>query len=81
MPVDGLVLHMKAMGISKVVNFPFPTPPDPAALRDAEALLVLLGALDSRTQNITKLGRTMAQYVVNASPPPPPRSLSPTFKH
>ena len=61
MPVDGLMLHMKAMGIGKVINFPFPTSPDPAALRDAESLLVLLGALDSRTKSITKLGRTMAQ--------------------
>ena len=32
-PVDGLVLQMKAMNIDLVVNFPFPTPPDPEALR------------------------------------------------
>ena len=32
-PVDGLVLQMKAMNIDVVVNFPFPTPPDPMSLR------------------------------------------------
>lgn len=32
MPVDGLVLQMKAMSIDLVVNFPFPTPPDAHAL-------------------------------------------------
>jgi hypothetical protein len=33
LPADGLVLQMKAMGIDKVVNFPFPTPPPQDALR------------------------------------------------
>ena len=32
-PVDDLVLQMKDMNIDKVVNFPFPTPPDLQALQ------------------------------------------------
>ena len=33
MPIDGLVLQMKAMNIDNVVHFPFPTPPAPASLK------------------------------------------------
>ncbi|KAM7311246.1 putative ATP-dependent RNA helicase DHX37 [Ixodes scapularis] len=32
-PVDDLVLQMKAMNIDKVVNFPYPSPPDKEALK------------------------------------------------
>ncbi|XP_076473117.1 putative ATP-dependent RNA helicase DHX37 [Babylonia areolata] len=77
-PVDDLVLQMKAMGISKVVNFPFPTPPDCAQIQVAEKLLLSLGALEVKqgagskvkgkkeeaTPTITALGHTMAQYPV-----------------
>jgi ATP-dependent RNA helicase DHX37/DHR1 len=44
-PVDDLLLQMKAMNIDKVVNFPFPSPPDIVQLKSAERRLVLLGAL------------------------------------
>lgn len=79
MPVEGLVLSMKAMGIDKVVNFPFPTPPDRGALAKAEELLTLLGALSRPSGSrivggkmvpgeeggkITALGREMARYPV-----------------
>ena len=50
---------MKAMNIDKVVNFPFPTPPDQQAMVSAEKLLVLLGALDRTSKKITTLGRAM----------------------
>lgn len=46
-PVDDLVLQMKALGIERVVNFPFPTPPAMEALLAAEELLVALGALQA----------------------------------
>ncbi|CRK12102.1 hypothetical protein BN1708_017139, partial [Verticillium longisporum] len=39
MPIDGVVLQLKSMNLSNVVNFPFPTPPDRASLRKAERLL------------------------------------------
>ena len=44
-PVDQLVIHLKSMNIVKVLNFPFPTPPDQDQLESAEKRLVLLGAL------------------------------------
>ena len=73
-PADDLVLQMKAMNIDKVVNFPFPTPPDPAQLRIAEERLLFLGALkevkemkegkDLKTYHITDLGRSMSRFPV-----------------
>lgn len=45
-PVDDLLLQMKAMNVDKVVNFPFPTPPDVAQLKSAEKRLTILGALE-----------------------------------
>lgn len=38
---------MKAMKITRVVNFPFPSPPDATQLKMAEKRLILLGALKS----------------------------------
>uniref|UniRef100_A0AAG5CZ17 RNA helicase n=1 Tax=Anopheles atroparvus TaxID=41427 RepID=A0AAG5CZ17_ANOAO len=76
-PVDGLVLQMKCMGIDKVTNFPFPSPPDPVQLQLAEQRLLQLGALEeiilrsdapgkkSQTlTRVTELGRTMAAFPV-----------------
>eukprot|EP00040_Diaphanoeca_grandis_P032054 m.193215 g.193215 ORF g.193215 m.193215 type:complete len:1171 (+) comp32496_c0_seq1:126-3638(+) len=65
MPVDGLMLQMKAMNIDKVINFPFPTPPDHQALRAAEKLLVLLGALERVSKQITPLGKAMSRFPVS----------------
>jgi ATP-dependent RNA helicase DHX37/DHR1 len=50
MPIEGVVLQLKVMGIDQVVNFPFPTPPERSDLFRAEKLLKGLGALneDSR---------------------------------
>ncbi|CAH1802480.1 unnamed protein product [Owenia fusiformis] len=45
-PVDDLLLLMKDLNIDKVVNFPFPSPPDRLALKAAEKLLLSLGALE-----------------------------------
>lgn len=45
-PVEDLVLQMKDLGIDRILNFPFPTPPDQEAVRAAEQLLVQLGALE-----------------------------------
>jgi ATP-dependent RNA helicase DHX37/DHR1 len=62
LPIDGLVLQMKAMGIDNVINFPFPTPPEAEALSGAEKLLRHLGALDDKGK-ITAVGKTMARCV------------------
>ncbi|CAL5423435.1 unnamed protein product [Camellia sinensis] len=60
-PVDGVLLLMKSMGIDKVSNFPFPTPPEVTALFEAERCLKALEALDSKGR-LTSLGKAMAQY-------------------
>lgn len=45
-PIEDLVLQMKDLGIDRIVNFPFPTPPEPEAVRASEQLLIRLGALE-----------------------------------
>ncbi|XP_064461234.1 probable ATP-dependent RNA helicase DHX37 [Ornithodoros turicata] len=78
-PVDGLLLQMKAMNIDKVVNFPFPSPPDKVALQAAEKKLILMGALTQQpkparlkdlpkwewSSRVTPLGRAMSCFPVS----------------
>ncbi|KAL6256172.1 hypothetical protein P5V15_012288 [Pogonomyrmex californicus] len=72
-PVDDLLLQMKAMNINKVVNFPFPTPPDIMQLRSAEERLTILGALEEPSKKqketycmkVTSLGRSIAAFPVS----------------
>lgn len=61
MPIEGLVLQMKSMGIDKIVNFPFPTPPEKAALQKGLKLLNYLGALDDK-ERLTSLGKSMSLF-------------------
>lgn len=71
-PVDDLLLQMKVMNIDKVVNFPFPTPPDTIQLQIAEKRLMILGALQQQTSDkevsysakVTPLGRSIAAFPV-----------------
>lgn len=70
-PVDDLMLQMKCMGIDKVVNFPFPSPPDSLQLKMAEARLKLLGALEDQqlkgseiTTKVTPLGQAISVFPV-----------------
>ncbi|XP_066602003.1 probable ATP-dependent RNA helicase kurz [Prorops nasuta] len=71
-PVDDLVLQMKVMNIDKVVNFPFPSPPDIDQLKFAENRLTILGALKEQplhTHNkynakVTQLGHSIAAFPV-----------------
>ncbi|WOG94720.1 hypothetical protein DCAR_0314017 [Daucus carota subsp. sativus] len=60
-PVDGVVLIMKSMGIDKVKNFPFPTPPEDDGIDKAEKCLKFLEALDGNSR-LTSLGKAMAHY-------------------
>lgn len=61
MPIEGVVLQLKAMNLQNVVNFPFPTPPDKQSLRQAERLLNYLSAINSSGQ-VTQIGRTMSIF-------------------
>ncbi|KAI9317711.1 P-loop containing nucleoside triphosphate hydrolase protein [Dichotomocladium elegans] len=64
MPLEGVVLSMKAMNIDQVVNFPFPTPPPRESLYKAEKLLEYLGGLDKHTKHITEYGEAMALFPI-----------------
>jgi ATP-dependent RNA helicase DHX37/DHR1 len=62
MPIEGVVLTMKAMGVDTVINFPFPSQPERSKLSQAEKTLVHLGALKESANDvtsITNLGRSM----------------------
>lgn len=61
MPIEGVVLQLKAMNLQNVVNFPFPTPPGRQSLRQAERLLNYLSAINSSGQ-VTQIGRTMSIF-------------------
>ncbi|GFY44176.1 probable ATP-dependent RNA helicase DHX37 [Trichonephila inaurata madagascariensis] len=75
-PVDDVLLQMKALGIDRVVEFPFPSPPDQEALKAAERRLVILGALQDLQKGarykdlakwefsakVTPLGKAMSRF-------------------
>jgi ATP-dependent RNA helicase DHX37/DHR1 len=61
MPIEGVVLQLKAMNLQHVINFPFPTPPDRTSLASSERLLTYLTAI-SPTGQITKVGTTMSIF-------------------
>lgn len=71
-PVDDLMLQMKCMGIDKVVNFPYPSPPDSLQLQVAESNLKLLGALEDASNKrnegnltrLTRLGEAISAFPV-----------------
>lgn len=64
-PIDGLVLQLKAMGIDHADRFPLPSPPEPEAVIAAQRTLLRLGALGesagSADVRITRLGRKMSK--------------------
>ncbi|KAL3422405.1 ATP-dependent RNA helicase DHR1 [Phlyctema vagabunda] len=61
MPIEGVVLQLKAMNLQHVVNFPFPTPPDRQSLASSEKLLTYLSAISPSGQ-ITTTGSTMSIF-------------------
>lgn len=61
MPIEGVVLQLKAMNLQHVVNFPFPTPPERQSLAKAEKLLTYLSALSPSGQ-ISQVGSTMSIF-------------------
>ena len=66
-PVDDLILQMKYMGIDRVINFPFPSPPNLNQLKNAENFLTTLGAVeksDNYNGKITKLGKAISAFPV-----------------
>ncbi|GLC69391.1 hypothetical protein PLESTF_000824800 [Pleodorina starrii] len=63
--LEGVVLVMKSMGVDKVHNFPFPTPPDADSLRSAHSCLEALCALQPGSGALTDVGRAMAAFPIS----------------
>ncbi|CAJ1903459.1 unnamed protein product [Cylindrotheca closterium] len=67
-PLEDVILAMKALNVSHVSNFPFPTPPDRSQVNGALKLLSGLGCVDMSDVetvggdgNVTKLGQAVAK--------------------
>ncbi|XP_044763597.1 probable ATP-dependent RNA helicase kurz [Coccinella septempunctata] len=61
-PLDDLILRMRSMKITSILNFPFPTAPDLLQMKVAETRLKILGLLDEHTGKITKLGKHVSKF-------------------
>ena len=61
--LESVVLQLKAMDIEHVANFPFPTPPDAVALKKADELLKILGAVGDG--GITDAGREIMKFPIS----------------
>ena len=64
-PVEDVILQLKAMGKDKIMEFPFPSPPEMLQIQSGEQHLIQLGALDGETKKIKPLGRTIAPFPVS----------------
>ncbi len=60
-----VILQMTAIGLGDVERFPFVEPPDRRSVRDGYALLEELGAIDSDSRRLTKVGRRLARLPVD----------------
>lgn len=72
-PIDDIVLQMKAMNIEKIINFPFPSPPNRESLMVAEEELLALEAVkllkpgksaEVGGSRISALGKIMSNFPV-----------------
>ena len=63
--MEDVVLLLKDMGKNKILEFPFPSPPEVKQIQAAEQHLVQIGALDNETKKLTPLGRTIAPFPVS----------------
>lgn len=63
--LESVALALKNLGVHKLQNFPFPSPPEENALLAAERCLISLMALDSRTGSLTRLGKEMALFPIS----------------
>lgn len=70
-PIEGVVLQMKQIGIDHLDKFPFPTPPESSSLELAHRTLRSIGALEMPVEDIneelkiTALGRALVNFPVS----------------
>ncbi|KAF8917814.1 P-loop containing nucleoside triphosphate hydrolase protein [Mucidula mucida] len=75
MPIEGVVLQMKAMHIDAVVNFPFPTPPERQTLQKAEKVLGWTSTDLGRAMSLFPLSPRFARMLVAGSTQVPAESF------
>lgn len=63
-PIESVVLLMKSLGIQKVANFPFPSPPQAGDIECSLKHLIVIGALEQETLQITGLGEHLLHFPV-----------------
>lgn len=61
MPLEGVVLQLKAIEIPNIISFPFPTPPERQSLAKAEKLLTYLSAISPQGR-VSDVGKTMSIF-------------------
>jgi ATP-dependent helicase HrpB len=60
-----VILNLKAAGVTDIEQFGWLEKPDPKSLSRAMELLVDLGALERKSENVTALGRRMLSFPVH----------------
>ncbi len=60
-----VILQMTAAGLGDIEKFPFIDPPDHRSIKAGVQLLEELGALESSSRTLTKVGRSLAQLPVD----------------
>lgn len=73
-PIEGVVLQMKNMGIKSLESFPFPTPPTISSIQSANEILHSIGALKVAKRihdkaipdyKITSLGKSLTRFPIS----------------
>ena len=62
-PLETVILKLKAYGISSISDFPFLTSPDLSSLKEFWEELTMFGCLDEQ-QNITQVGRIISKMSI-----------------
>ena len=63
--LETVVLRIKSLKISDVVNFPYISKPDVEGLKSSIEILTLIGALSGSSQEITKIGELLIKIPID----------------
>ncbi|MFI7940022.1 hypothetical protein ACFMJC_22140, partial [Acinetobacter baumannii] len=60
-----VILQMQSLGLGELENFDFIEPPDFRLVNDGRKLLIELGALNEKKNELTKVGQMMARMPID----------------
>ena len=63
--LEAVVLRIKSLKISDVINFPFISKPSEEGLINSLELLTMIGALSGKEQTITKIGSILVKIPID----------------